>query len=293
MPWLQVTLETTRAESQRLSDALEEAGAVSVSLEGADAEPLFETDWNDSTPVWRKTRVLALFAEDADVATAMNMVAVLLSLASAPAYKTEAVADQDWVRVWMDRWLPMRFGENLWVVPSWLQPPDPNAANIILDPGMAFGTGTHATTGMCLEWLAAHPPLNLDVIDYGCGSGILAIAALKLGARCAFGTDTDPQSLTVSRENAERNTVLDRLTLLLPDALPNHADANMVLANILAAALIQLAPRLTVLVRPGGTLILSGLLISQADEVEAAYAAHFTFTRQSRDEWVMLAGTPR
>ena len=293
MPWLQVTLETTRAESQRLSDALEEAGAVSVSLEGADAEPLFETDWNDSTPVWRKTRVLALFAEDADVATAMNMVAVLLSLASAPAYKTEAVADQDWVRVWMDRWLPMRFGENLWVVPSWLQPPDPNAANIILDPGMAFGTGTHATTGMCLEWLAAHPPLNLDVIDYGCGSGILAIAALKLGARCAFGTDTDPQSLTVSRENAERNTVLDRLTLLLPDALPKHADANMVLANILAAALIQLAPRLTVLVRPGGTLILSGLLISQADEVEAAYAAHFTFTRQSRDEWVMLAGTPR
>ena len=293
MPWLQVTLETTRAESQRLSDALEEAGAVSVSLEGADAEPLFETDWNDTTPVWRKTRVLALFAEDADVATAMNMVAVLLSLASAPAYKTEAVADQDWVRVWMDRWLPMRFGENLWVVPSWLQPPDPNAANIILDPGMAFGTGTHATTGMCLEWLAAHPPLNLDVIDYGCGSGILAIAALKLGARCAFGTDTDPQSLTVSRENAERNTVLDRLTLLLPDALPKHADANMVLANILAAALIQLAPRLTVLVRPGGTLILSGLLISQADEVEAAYAAHFTFTRQSRDEWVMLAGTPR
>ncbi len=293
MPWLQITLDTTRDESQRLSDALEEAGALSVSLEGADAEPLFETDWNDTTPVWKQTRVVALFAEATDAAAAMHGVAALLSLPAVPSYKTEVVADQDWVRVWMDRWQPMRFGENLWVVPSWLTAPDPSAANIILDPGMAFGTGTHATTAMCLEWLAAHPPRNLEVIDYGCGSGILAIAALKLGARCATGTDTDPQSLTVSRENAERNTVLDRFTLLLPDALPKHAGADIVLANILAGALIQLAPRLTALVRPGGTLILSGLLANQADEVEAAYAAHFLFTRRCREEWVMLAGTLR
>jgi ribosomal protein L11 methyltransferase len=271
---------------------------VSVSLEGADTELLFETDWNNTTPVWKQTRVVALFAEDADVVAAMNMVAALLSLPSAPAYKSETVADRDWVRVWMDRWLPMRFGESpggakLWVVPSWLTPPDPQAANIILDPGMAFGTGTHATTAMCLEWLAQHPPRDREVIDYGCGSGILAIAALKLGARSAFGTDTDPQALTVSRENAERNGVLDRLTLLLPDALPKQADADIVLANILAGALIALAPRLTALVRPGGTLILSGLLAIQADEVEAAYTAHFDLARQGRDEWVMLAGTPR
>ena len=296
MPWLQITLDTTRDESQRLSDALEEAGAVSVSLEGADAEPLFETNWNDTTPVWKQTRVVALFAEDTDVAATMSSVAALLSLPEPPSYKSETVADQDWVRVWMDRWRPMRFGgssggANLWVVPSWLDPPDPEAANIILDPGMAFGTGTHATTAMCLEWLAEHPPRNLDVIDYGCGSGILAIAALKLDARSALGTDTDPQALTVSHENAERNAVLDRLILLLPDALANHADADIVLANILAGALIQLAPRLTALVRPGGTLILSGLLANQADEVQAAYAADFTFTRQSRDEWAMLAGT--
>jgi ribosomal protein L11 methyltransferase len=298
MPWLQVTLEAPRDEAQRLGDALEEAGALSVSLEGADTELLFETDWNDTTPVWRKTRVLALFSEDTDLPAALRMVATLLSLPAPPAYKSETVADRDWVRVWMDRWLPMRFGESpggakLWVVPSWLAPPDPEAANIILDPGMAFGTGTHATTAMCLEWLAQHPPRGREVIDYGCGSGILAIAALKLGARSAFGTDTDPQALTVSRENAERNAVLDRLALLLPDALPEQIQADIVLANILAAALIALAPRLTALVRPGGTLILSGLLAIQADEVEAAYATHFDFTRQNRDEWVMLAGTRR
>lgn len=298
MAWQQITLDTTRDESQRLSDALEEAGALSVSLEGADTELLFETDWNDNTPVWKQTRVTALFAEDADVAAAMNMVAVLLSLPSAPAYKTETVADQDWVRVWMDRWRPMHFGKgpagvNLWVVPSWLSPPDPEAANIILDPGMAFGTGTHATTAMCLEWLAQHPPRDREVIDYGCGSGILAIAALQLGARSALGTDTDPQALAVSRENAERNHVLDRLSLLLPEALPEQISADIVLANILAAALIALAPRLTALVRPGGTLLLSGLLTIQADEVAAAYADHFDFTHQHRDEWVMLAGTRR
>ena len=298
MPWLQVTLEAPRDEAQRLGDALEESGALSVSLEGADTELLFETDWNDMTPVWKQTRVVALFAEDTDLVATMNSVVALLSLPAPPLYKSETVADQDWVRVWMDRWQPMHFGgspggANLWVVPSWLPPPDPAAANIILDPGMAFGTGTHATTAMCLEWLAAQPPINREVIDYGCGSGILAIAALKLGARSAIATDTDPQALIVSRENAERNAVLERLTLLLPDALPKHANADIVLANILAAALIQLTPCLTVLVRPGGTLILSGLLSNQADEVEAAYAVNFTFTRQTRDEWVMLAGTLR
>jgi ribosomal protein L11 methyltransferase len=299
MPWLQITLESTRDDAQRLGDALEEAGALAVSLEGADAEPLFETDWNDTTPVWKQTRVVALFAEDADVAAAMRMVATLLSLPAAPAYKTETVADQDWVRAWMDRWQPLHFGRspggaNLWVVPSWLTPPEPDAANVILDPGMAFGTGTHATTAMCLEWLAAHPPRDLEVIDYGCGSGILAIAALKLGAVRALATDTDPQALAVSHENAERNQVADRFTLCLPEAVPADASADVVLANILAGPLIQLAPRLAALVRPGGMLILSGLLAQQADEVAAAYAAaHFVLERRVHDGWAMLAGRKR
>jgi len=298
MPWLQITLESTRDDAQRLGDALEEAGALAVSLEGADAEPLFETDWNDTTPVWKQTRVVALFAEDADVPAAMRMVATLLSLPAAPPYKTETVADQDWVRAWMDRWQPLHFGRspggaNLWVVPSWLTPPEPDAANIILDPGMAFGTGTHATTAMCLEWLATHPPRDLEVIDYGCGSGILAIAALKLGAAHALATDTDPQALAVSRENAERNQVADRLTLCLPEAVPADTSADVVLANILAGPLIQLAPRLTAHVRPGGMLILSGLLAQQADEVAAAYAAHFVLERRVHDGWAMLAARKR
>ena len=293
MPWLQLSIETTRDEAQRLGDALEESGAVSVSLEGADAEPLFETDWHDSTPVWRNTRVAALFEADADVAAAMAMVATLLGRAEPPPYTTATVDDQDWARVWMDRWQPMHFGANLWIVPSWLAPPDPQAVNITLDPGMAFGTGTHATTAMCLEWLAAHPPRGLDVIDYGCGSGILAIAALKLGARRALGTDTDPQALVTSRENAERNAVAGDLELCLPDAVPAAATADVVLANILAGPLVALAPRLTQLVRPGGTLVLSGLLATQADEVEAAYAGHFTFERRLREEWAMLAGRRR
>lgn len=261
-----------------------------MSLEGADAEPLFETDWHDTTPVWKQTHVVALFPADTDAMAVMNMVAELLSLPAPPAFTSAPVADQDWVRAWMDRWQPLHFGANLWVVPSWLTPPDADAANIILDPGMAFGTGTHATTAMCLEWLAAHPPRNLEVIDYGCGSGILAIAALKLGAAHALATDTDPQALVVSNENAERNQVTERLALYLPDAVPAEASADVVLANILAGPLVQLAPRLTALVRPGGRLILSGLLANQAAEVEAAYAAHFMFERHEHDGWAMLTG---
>jgi ribosomal protein L11 methyltransferase len=295
MPWLQLTLETYREDAQRLAEALEETGAVSVSLEGADAEPLFETDWHDATPVWKRTRVVALFSVDTDAPAVMRQVTEMLELGAPPAFVSEQIPDQDWVRSWMDRWQPMQFGSgadgaSLWVVPSWLEPPDPAAANIILDPGLAFGTGTHATTAMCLEWLAQHPPRDLEVIDYGCGSGILAIAALLLGAARAVGTDTDPQALTVSRENAERNRVATRLKLCLPDELPATAAADVVLANILAGPLVALSPRLTRLVRPGGWLILSGLLASQADEVEAAYAADFSFERRLRDDWALLSG---
>lgn len=293
MSWLQLSFETTRDDAQRLSDALEEAGALSVSLEGADAEPLFETDWNDTTPVWKRARVLALFSEDTDVSAAMQMVAVLLALPAAPSYQSETVADQDWVRVWMERWRPIQFGNNLWVVPSWLAPPDPSAANIILDPGMAFGTGTHATTAMCLEWLAQHAPRDQNVIDYGCGSGILAIAALKLGARSALGVDSDPQALTVSTENAERNGVLDRLILCLPEAVPPEASADVLLANILAPALVALAARLTALTRPGGSLLLSGLLAHQAQEVQDAYAQDFSFEQVVTDDWALLIGHKR
>jgi ribosomal protein L11 methyltransferase len=298
MPWLQLIFEAPRDEAQRLGDALQEAGALSVSIEGADDEPIFESDWHADRPVWKQARVVALFAEDADIAAALAMTAALLGLAAPPPYRTETLADRDWERVWMERWQPMRFGNGargvyLWVVPSWLTPPDPNAAHLVLDPGMAFGTGTHATTGMCLDWLAEHPPRDLEVIDYGCGSGILAIAALILGARHALGTDTDPQALDVARQNAERNGVGARLQLCHPEALPAGRSADVVLANILAPALIALAPELTARTRPGGALILSGVLAHQAEEVAACYAGDFEFTRRLQDDWAMLAGRRR
>ena len=294
MPWLQTTFDTTRDEAQRLSDALEEAGALSVSLEGADAEPLFETDWNDVTPVWKLTRVVALFSEDADVPAAMRMVAALLSLPAVPKFKTETIADQDWVRVWMDRWRPMHFGANLWVVPSWLTPPDPDAANIILDPGMAFGTGTHATTAMCLEWLAAHPPRDLDVIDYGCGSGILAIAAIKLGAKRVLAVDIDPQALDACKSNMAMNAIEpERIPTCLPQALGADA-ADLLMANILAGPLLELLQRFAGLVRPGGKILLSGILRSQQDEIQSAYNRYFEMEpARQRDEWVCLGGKRR
>ncbi len=293
MTWLQISLDTTSDRVQALADALSEAGAVSVSIEGADDEPLFEVDWNDDTPVWKQTRVVALFEEGTDTDAAMRQVAELLSLPAPPACTVESLADQDWERAWMDRWKPMHFGGDLWVIPSWLAPVEPDATNLVLDPGLAFGTGTHATTAMCLEWLAQHPPYGREIIDFGCGSGILAIAALMLGADRALGTDTDPQALIVSRENAERNAVADRLALCLPGEMSPDASADIVLANILAGPLVLLASRLMELVRPRGVLILSGLLATQVEEVQAAYATHFDFEITLREEWALLVGRPR
>jgi len=293
MPWLQITFEAPSELAQRLGDALEEAGAQSVSLEGADQELIFETDWNDQRPVWKQARVMALFGDDADLPSALAFAREWMGVESLPPYRQDLVADQDWVRVWMDRWQPMSFGHGLWVVPSWLSPPDQKAINVTLDPGMAFGTGTHATTGMCLQWLAAHPPRQLEVIDVGCGSGILAIAALKLGARSAIGTDTDPQALTTAHDNAVQNCVSDQLALFLPPDVPPGTSADVVLANILAPALVQLAPWLAVTTRPGGTLLLSGLLVSQIPEIEAVYRDAFDMHPIAQDGWAMIEARRR
>jgi len=289
MPWLQLTFEASSELAPRLSDALEEAGAVSVSLEGADREPIFETDWNDQRPVWKHARVMALFDAGTDLPVVLATAKGFLSGDELPPYRQDLVADQDWVRVWMDRWQPMHFGSGLWVVPSWLPPPDAQATNVVLDPGMAFGTGTHATTGMCLQWLAEHSPKGLDVVDVGCGSGILAIAALKLGARSAVGTDTDPQALITARDNAIQNHVENRLRLFEPADAPPETSGDVVMANILAPALVQLAPALTAMTRAGGTLILSGLLASQISEVEAAYRHSFEISARTQDDWAMLS----
>ena len=289
MPWLKLTLRTNQDDAASWSQALEECGAISVSLEDAGDEPLLACALEE-TPLWSQMWVSALFDADTDPRHVCAQLMQILHLEHAPAYTSDILADQDWERAWMDRFRPMHFGGDLWVVPSWLPPPQPDAVNIILDPGLAFGTGTHATTALCLTWLALHPPLNKNIIDFGCGSGILAIAALKLGARHAYGVDVDPHALTVSRENATANHVAAHLVLGTPDSLTGTTQADVVMANILAQPLILLAPHLMQLVKPGATLILSGMLENQTEEVSWHYRDHFEFERQVHDHWAMLVG---
>jgi ribosomal protein L11 methyltransferase len=289
MAWLKLSFRTDKDHAEILSDLLTELGAVSVSLEDAADQPLLETEW-ERTPVWDLVTMSALFDEHADTAAIIATLRGAQTLSADTPLITERIEDQDWVRIWMDRYRPIPVGHRLWVVPSWHQPPDPDAVNIKLDPGLAFGTGTHATTALCLNWLSEQDPTGKTIIDYGCGSGILAVAALLLGARHALATDTDPQALEVTRENAARNGVLERLQILLPADIPPGTQADVVVANILAGALIELAPTLTALVRPGGALALSGIMTDQAESVRAAYAPAFSLVVTPREEWALLAG---
>ena len=291
MPWIQLTLEAGDQDPEQLSDFLLAAGAQSVTFLDAADQPIFEPDPGD-TPLWTATRVVALFDEAQRFEPVRLALADRFGAAAAARIELEALEDRDWERAWMDHFQPMRFGQHLWVVPTGMAAPeDPEAVVLDLDPGLAFGTGTHPTTALCLQWLDGHPPRGRTVLDFGCGSGILAIAALKLCAARALGTDIDDQALWASRENAVRNGVEARLALMLPGDLPGEP-VDLLLANILANPLIQLAPRLAALVRPGGQLLLSGILAEQADSVMAAYASWIRFSPpMEREGWVCLAGT--
>ncbi len=286
MPWHQITLTTPRDQAEALEDILLELGAVSVTLQDAADVPVLEP-LPGETPLWPEVNVVGLFEDEADPA----QVDAALAAQNIRGGMWVYVEDQDWERAWMDQFQPLRFGERLWIVPSWLEAPDPQAVNILLDPGLAFGTGTHPTTALCLEWLDGADMAGKNVLDYGCGSGILAIAALKLGAHEAFCIDIDPQALRATRDNAARNAITaDRLDTGLPGALPEETRFDVLLANILMGPLIELAPTLTKHVKPGGTLVLSGLMAEQADAVMAAYAHAFDFDRPAlKDGWTRLS----
>lgn len=289
MPWLQFKLQVDAEQAERASEALIACGAVSVSLEDAGAQPLFELA-PDQSPLWADTRLVGLYPADAHAQDIAACLRVALD-AQALDYQAEVLPDQDWERAYLAYYKPLDFGD-LWVCPSWCEPPEPDAINVILDPGLAFGTGTHASTALCLDWLAGRRWHDASVIDYGCGSGILAIAALKLGARDAIGVDIDPRALVVSEENARRNDVADRYRFFLPEALPAGQFADLVLANILADPLVALAPTLIALVKPGGHLVLAGLLAEEAARVRKAYP-EFDFAVAGREGWAMLAGERR
>ncbi len=287
MPWLQISFVAPPEQVTPLVDALEAAGALSVTVKGDDAELRLQAGLEE-TALWRHNDVTALYPEYTDVDAIVRHLRAQLGNEPPPP-RIDLLPDADWASAWMAHYRPQRVGRDLWVCPSWLAPPEPAAVNILLDPGLAFGTGDHPTTALCLEWLAEQPPRERDVIDYGCGSGILAIAALKLGARRAHAVDIDPQALRVTQENAERNGVLSRLTISLPEELAD-APADLVIANILALPLIELAPRLSALVRPAGQLLLTGLLREQAADVRAAYDDRFDFEERQRGQWVLLIG---
>jgi ribosomal protein L11 methyltransferase len=289
MPWLQVRLAISPEQAETYEDALLTVGAVSVTFMDAEDQPIFEPDLG-TTPLWSHTHLLALFEDGTDAEQLLAQLE-LLTGAPLPQHHSEVLADQDWERSWMDNFHPMRFGQRLWIVPSWHAAPEPDAVNLLLDPGLAFGTGTHPTTALCLEWLDGQDLTDCNVLDFGCGSGILAIAALLLGAKQAVGTDIDYQAIDASRDNAERNGIdASRFPLYLPEHLPAE-QADVVVANILAGPLVALAPQLISLVKPGGRLALSGILAEQGEEVAAAYAEAFALDPLCiRDGWVRISG---
>lgn len=290
MPFTALEFDTDAADLW--SDALLEAGALAVDAAdpGAgtpDETPLFGEPGEPGVAPWSTSRLTALFTDDAAASAALTQAADALGRA-APACRRTHVEDQDWVRATQAQFGPIAIGDGLMIVPSWCVAPDAGAVTITLDPGLAFGTGSHPTTRLCLEWLQDFLERGATVLDYGCGSGILAIAAMKLGAREVVGTDVDAQAIRASRDNARGNAV--DATFLVPDALALRA-FDVVVANILANPLILLAPALAARVRPGGRIALSGILESQAADVIAAYAPWFTLRAWRASEgWVLLAG---
>ncbi len=292
MPWLQLRINTSRDQAASIEDALLAAGSASVTLEDNADQPIFEPALGE-TPLWQATRVTGLFDAETDTTAVELKLAVELGLTeqfeSLPERQWHILEDKDWEREWMQHYHPIQCGDHFWICPSWLPAPDPNAVNLLLDPGLAFGTGTHPTTFLCLQWLAQQSLQGRSVIDYGCGSGILGIGALLLGAESAIGVDIDPQALLASRDNAQRNGLPAES---FPVYFPNQETlepVDVLLANILAGPLVELAPALSPLVKAGGQLCLSGILQTQADTVVQAYQHAFDFAPTAeKDGWVCL-----
>ncbi|HDY7511234.1 TPA: 50S ribosomal protein L11 methyltransferase [Vibrio vulnificus] len=291
MPWIQIKLNATNENAELIGDMLMEGtGALSVTFLDAHDTPVFEP-LPGETRLWGDTDVLALYDAEADTQLIMSQIKASNMLAEGFAYKIEQLEDKDWEREWMDNFHPMKFGQRLWICPSWRDIPDPTAVNVMLDPGLAFGTGTHPTTALCLEWLESLDLSGKTVIDFGCGSGILAIAAIKLGAEKVIGIDIDPQALLASKDNAQRNGVADQLDVYLPQDQPEGLLADVVVANILAAPLRELSSIIKGLVKPNGQLAMSGVLDTQAEDVANYYRDELHIDPiVEQSEWCRISG---
>jgi ribosomal protein L11 methyltransferase len=287
MAWIQFIFNSTPDAADQLSDVLSECGASAITFQDNADQPIFEPELG-TTPLWTATKVIALFPADIDTDAIVQLANNMLAPASLPHYKIEAVEDKDWEREWMDNFHPMSFGEKVWIVPSWHKAPEADAVNILLDPGLAFGTGTHATTALCLNWLDQADIQGKTVIDYGCGSGILAIAAALLGAKKVIGVDLDPQALEATQANAERNGV--EIETFLPEDCPIEV-YDVLIANILAGPLQSLAELFSKHTTTDSDIILSGILDEQANSVMTSYQPWFEMQQPvQKEEWVRIVG---
>jgi len=291
--WQQIQMTVSAEHCPELEALMLEAGASSVTIMDAEDQPVFQREPGE-TPLWGTSSLMGLFHLE------LNLQALLATLQFHPrvlnrdSLQIELLKEQEWERAWMDDFAPKQFGKRLWICPSWQSPPEPEAVNILLDPGLAFGTGSHATTALCLRWLEQANLEDKTVIDYGCGSGILAIASALLGADRIHAVDSDPQAIAATVDNSSRNNIpLHKITACLPEALPK-LQADFLLANILAEPLHELADHFATLLKPEGKIVLSGILEGQTESLIARYGRWFSLNKRvTEDGWVRLSGSRR
>ncbi|ASK78243.1 50S ribosomal protein L11 methyltransferase [Paraphotobacterium marinum] len=291
MSWIQLRINTNASIAEKLGDFLfEQTDVHSITYLDAKDTPIFEP-LPGETLLWNETDVLALYDANTNTLDLIELIRASEILQSSFQYKIEILEDKDWIREWMDSFVPLELKNNLWIIPSWHSAPETNSTNIFLDPGLAFGTGTHATTQLCLNWLSSQNLQDKLIIDFGCGSGILAIAALKLGAKKVIGIDIDPQALQASRANAKKNQVEENFDLYLPKDLPENITADVLIANILAEPLRALSQQIIGMVKLDGNLGLSGILDTQVDNIKTYYTDNVSFDKpDNQGEWVLLSG---
>jgi ribosomal protein L11 methyltransferase len=289
--WWQLSVQCSADELEQTETSLLALGAISITLCDAHDEPIYEPLPGD-TPVWQHSIMTGMFEQQLELEGLYDQLLNLLPDHQVATVRKSTLEDQNWERTHLQHFSPIRCADNLWIVPSWLEPPDPRAINIQLDPGLAFGTGSHPTTALCLAWMADKDFSNQSVIDYGCGSGILSIAACKLGANKVYGVDIDPQAVDASLENARRNDIDPNLIQITPPSMLNIHDADLLIANILSGPLIDLAPKFADLLKPGAKILLSGILKAQVNDIKSAYQPWFELEPKTiREDWARVTGT--
>ena len=292
MPWIQLKINSQAEDAEQIGEMLSANGAQAVTFVDAKDTPMYEPKPGE-VMLWPDTQIVGLYDAQYDMSRVISQLSKSKLLGKNFNHKLDQLEDKDWEREWMVNFHPMQFGERLWICPSWRDVPDPTAVNVMLDPGLAFGTGTHPTTSLCLRWLDSLELSHSTVVDFGCGSGILGIAALKLGAKRVVGIDIDPQALLASQDNANRNGIGEKIELYLPEYQP-ELKADVVLANILAAPLRELRTVITAYCKTGGKLVLSGILDNQAQEINDLYSQDFDMQPIEIDgEWARVSGVKR